>query len=413
VKIKIRHLLFAFVSLTAGVSLYAQAQPPDKNVVKSKALHVTVPLFVENNRPHIDLDFTRPDGSVRKARFTLDTGGGSFILTESLANDIGLKPAGPEEKTVGGRFAPTRVSSARVGEMELDLENVRSHIVLGQKSIIAGDAAEGLVPGHLLARYHVIFDYPAKKFTLAKPGILKPQGARIASPIGKQSGFPRIELQIGGANYGFLLDTGATFTMISIGTLNDWGAKHADWRRAIGAVGGANMIGGAMEKAATMMRLPEARWAEFQLQEVAAVSRPKGTFETYMSLMMAGPIIGALGGNVLRAFRVEIDYSNGTTYLEKTGSLEQNDLDIVGLTLCPMQDGGYVVSAISTQGAGDLVDKVREGDKLISVDKLQVTGVTLAEVVKALRGKVGEKKTLTIERDGNRITVQAVVTRIL
>ena len=412
-KLTIRRLSSAFVSLTVGVNLYAQAQPPGKSVVISKALHATVPLFVENNRPHIDLEFTRPDGSVRKARFILDTGGGSFILVEALANDIGLKPTGPEGKAEGSRFAPTQVSSARVGEMELDLKNVRSAIALGQKSILAGDAAEGLMPGHLLARYHVIFDYPAKKFTLAEPGILKPRGARIASPIGKGSGFPRIELQIGGANYGLLLDTGATFTMISIEAMNDLGAKHADWRRATGAVGGANMVGGAMENAATMMRLAEARWAEFQLQEVAAVSRPKGTFETYMSRMMAEPIIGALGGNVLRAFRVEIDYANGATYLEKTGSLEQNDLDIVGLTLRPMQDGGYVVSAVSKQGAGDLVDKVREGDKLISVDKLQVTGAPLAEVVNALRGKIGEKKSLTIERDGNRITVQAVVARIV
>ncbi len=412
-KTKIHRSLLAVVSLAVGVNLYARAQPLDKNVVKSKTTHATVPLIVENNRPYIDLEFTRPDGSVRKARFILDTGGGAFIFVESLAKDIGLKPTGPEFKEEGSRFAPTRAPSTRVGEMELDLENVRSVIVLGQKSAVAGDAAEGMAPGHLLARYHVIFDYPAKKFTLAKPGILKPQGARIASPIGKQSGFPRIEIQINGANYGFLLDTGATFTMISIEALNDWGAKRADWQRAIGAVGGANMIGGAMENAATMMRLPEARWAEFQLQEVAAVSRPKGVFETYMSRMMAGPIIGALGGNVLRAFRVEIDYANGAAYLEKTGSLEQNDLDIVGLTLRPMQDGGYVVSAVSKQGAGDLVDKVRESDKLITVDNLQVTGATLAEVVKALRGKIGEKKTLTIERDGNRITVQAVVARIL
>jgi len=412
-KLKIHRLSFAIVSLTVGVSLYAQAQPPGKSVVRSKALHATVQLFVENNRPHIDLEFTRPDGSVRKARFILDTGGGSFILVEALANDIGLKPTGPDGKAEGSRFAPTQASSARVGKMELDLKNVRSVIALGQKSILAGDAAEGLIPGHLLARYHVIFDYPAKKFTLAEPGILKPRGARIASPIGKQSGFPRIELQIGGANYGFLLDTGATFTMISIEALNDWGAKHTEWRRATGAVGGANMVGGAMENAATMMRLPEARWAEFQLQEIAAVSRPKGTFETYMSRMMAEPIIGALGGNALRAFRIEIDYVNGATYLEKTGSHEQNDLDIVGLTLRPMQDGGYVISAVSKQGSGDLADKVREGDRLISVDKLQVTGAPLAEVVNALRGKIGEKKTLTIERDGNRITVQAMVTRIL
>ncbi|MGE0131214.1 MAG: aspartyl protease family protein [Blastocatellales bacterium] len=412
-KIKNHRLLLGAMSLTLGVSLYSQAQPADKGVVTPKALQATVPLFLENNRPHIDLVFTRPDGSTRKARFILDTGGGAFILAESLANDIGLKPTGPEAKEEGSRFAPTKVSSARVGDMELNLNNARSVIVLGQKSILTGDPAEGMMPGHLLARYHVIFDYPAKKFTLAQPEILKPRGARVASPIGKNSGFPRIELQIDGANYGFLLDTGATFTMISIEALNAWGAKHTGWRRATGAVGGANMMGGAMENAATMMRLPEMRWAEFQLKGVAAVSRPKGTFETYMSQMMAQPIIGALGGNALRAFRIEIDYANGVTYLEKTGSLEQNDLDIVGLTLRPSREGGYVISAVSKLATGSLVDSVREGDKLISVGNLQVTGAPLAEVIKALRGKIGSKKTLTLERDGKRITLQAVVARIV
>jgi hypothetical protein len=34
----------------------------------------------------------------------------------------------------------------------------------------------------------------------------------------------------------------------------------------------------------------------FKLNGVAAVSRPKGTFEQYMSSMMTKPIIGALGG---------------------------------------------------------------------------------------------------------------------
>lgn len=70
-KIKIHCSLLAVVSLTVGASLYALAQPPDKNVVKSKASHATVPLIIENNRPYVDLEFTRPDGSLRKARFTL------------------------------------------------------------------------------------------------------------------------------------------------------------------------------------------------------------------------------------------------------------------------------------------------------------------------------------------------------
>ena len=51
----------------------------------------TVPLLVEKNRPYVELTFQRPDGSRRKARFLVDSGGGGFSLTEPLARDLGLK----------------------------------------------------------------------------------------------------------------------------------------------------------------------------------------------------------------------------------------------------------------------------------------------------------------------------------
>jgi len=40
-----------------------------------------------------------------------------------------------------------------------------------------------------------------------------------------------------------------------------------------------------------------------------------GTFERYMSSMMTAPIVGSLAGNVLRGFRVELDYPGKRLYL--------------------------------------------------------------------------------------------------
>lgn len=77
------------------------------------------------------------------------------------------------------------------------------------------------------------------------------------------------------------------------------------------------MFGGDLENNAMMMRFPNAQWGPFQLDNFAAVSRPNGTFETNMSRLMSAPIVGAIGGNVLKLFRIEIDYANGVVYLQR------------------------------------------------------------------------------------------------
>jgi hypothetical protein len=63
---------------------------PAERVGAQTVAQATVPLIVEGNRPFIELTFRKPDGSVRKARFLIDTGGGGFLITEPLAHDLGL-----------------------------------------------------------------------------------------------------------------------------------------------------------------------------------------------------------------------------------------------------------------------------------------------------------------------------------
>jgi predicted aspartyl protease len=373
---------------------------------------VTVPLIIEFNRPFVDVEFTRPDGNVRKARFWIDTGGGGFILCESLANDLNLK-WGQVFNEDGFKGAVIKPPPASIGGMPLNLEGARSFVSLGMKTMMPGMNAEGLLPGHILKRYHVIFDYPGRKFTLAKPLSVKPRGIRIPSPINQQSGFPRIEAQIGGEIYGFLLDTGASFTMISQELLEQWAGKNPAWQKTTGAYGAANMGLGPMEAKALLLKIPEFQVANFQLPGIAAISRPKGTFENYMSKMMTAPIQGAIGGNLLSAFRIEIDYANGATYLEKKARLSENDLDLVGLILRAQTDGTYVVCGVSRQYNKEILEAIQAGDTLIKVDKLEVKDAPLVKVIDSLRGKPNQKRRLVFERDGKQFTVTAPVLRIL
>ena len=395
----------------AGASAVISPEQTSGGPNGSAKTSATVALLVENNRPFIDLEFTRPDKSIRKARFWVDTGGGGFIMVEPLARDLGLK-FGPVMSEGESQFAATDSPVARIGSMPLNLEGARTMVAIGQSSMMPGVPAEGLLPGHVLMRYHVVFDYPAGKFTISKPGTVKPRGSSLPSPINQRSGFPRIEAKIGDQSYGFLLDTGASFTMVSQEMLDKWGAEHADWPRVKGAVGAANMGLGAIEADGTMMRVPRFEISSYQLTGAAVVSRPKGTFERYMSQMMTAPIVGAIGGNILKTFRVEIDYANGTAFLERKAQADPHDLDVVGITVLPQRDGSYSVAGISEQNS-QMFQSARRGDRLIQVESLKVTGAPIARVIDSLRGKPGETRLLVLERDGKQFEVRAPIIRVL
>jgi hypothetical protein len=371
-------------------------------------------LIVEGNVPMIDLEFVRSDGSLQTGRFVLDSGGGAFLLTEKLANAIGLKPTGPARSAEGARFAPLAPPEVRVGGMPLDLKGARVFMMAGEDRFNFRDGADGLFPGHVLARYHVIFDYPGRKFTLAAPDSLRPRGVAVPSPVRPNNGFARIELAIGGKKFGFLLDTGASYTMISKAALEEWSAAAGTpWPQHVGAVGAANMGTGKTEGEALMMRIPEMHLGDFAIAGAGAVSRPIGTFEKSMSNSMTAPIIGALGGNVLRQFRVEIDYAKGVTYFERNGNDDVCDLNLIGLTIGETPNHSVAVTAVSAAAEKTVREQIRPGDLLRSVDGTSVAGLSLLQIVDRLRGKPGDVKKLDLERDGKQFHIQAAVTQLM
>lgn len=277
---------------------------------------VTVPLHVEGNRAFIDVTFQKPDGSRLSTRYWVDTGGGAFFITEPVARDLGLRWTMRREE--GEEFGEVSVPpKAFVGNMPLELEPHRVAVAVGTKNMVppvAPGHAEGMFPGRLLARYHVVFDYPNAKFTLARPGVLRPKGISLPMPVSKESGFARTEIDVDGITYGFLLDTGASFTIVSEVLLKSWGTKHPDWSRHPGAVGEAKTLGGSTLET---MSVPSARWGKEALGEFGVTSQKEGTFERWMSSMTTSPVVGALAGNVLKRFRVELDYPNQKLYLSR------------------------------------------------------------------------------------------------
>jgi hypothetical protein len=66
--------------IATTVTVLAAADPPP----------ATVPLVLDHNRITIEVEFRRPDGSVRSAGAWVDTGGTSLVLSTPLARDLGI-----------------------------------------------------------------------------------------------------------------------------------------------------------------------------------------------------------------------------------------------------------------------------------------------------------------------------------
>lgn len=353
----------------------------------------------------VDVGLRRPDGSWRQARFWVDTGGGALILAEPLARDLGLTWE-PPFTAEGSSLAPARPPAVRVGDAEVGTAGAETFVAVGSPTVQPGVSAVGLLPGHVLMRHRVVLNYPARRFGLLAPGGGPGAGHPVPLGLHPRSGFPRLCAEIDGERWGLLLDTGASFTMLSRALI-----ERLDGPRVTGAAGGANM-GLALDADTLLVRLRSLRLAGVTLDGVCAVSRPEGLFERRLSRLTTDRVVGALGGNVLRAYRVDIDYQAGTAYLAPGDRPPADELSLVPLVLRP--DGaGWSVAGVVRRAGEPLARSVLAGDRLVAIGDRAVGGWTLAQVVAALRGSPGEARVLTLARQGEYVTVNVPVVRVL
>jgi len=375
----------------------------------------TVPMMLDHNRMMIDVEFQRTDGSWRTARLWIDTGNPHFFMNESFARDLGIDlPAS------GQRVDVPPPAHVRVGGMPLDFGGVASSARIGAHWPFSGIDNDGNLPSTVLQKYHVVFDYPGGTVTIAKPGAITPRGVRAAASIHPETGIPQIDAVVDGDSMSFALDMGASYSFISSAVLDRLRERHPDWPHATGTSGCANMWGywPPHEETLPVVRVPEILWGGVRLTGVAMVGVPQvwdggPDMGAWYSQKTARPVAGFLGPNAFDAFRVEIDYAAGAIYFEKGPDRDYHDLDLVGLSLRPEQDGSFTVIGVVEKDGKPLVDGVEPGDVLRAVDGKGTSGATLGAVVDALRGTPGEVRVLELERDGKRFTVDARVTRVL
>ncbi len=356
-------------------------------------------MGVEGDAPIVTLDLKRIDGTKRSARFVFDSGGGAIILDEGLANDLGLQSAGATVTDGGVRFVPTVPPVAQFGSTLVVLSSSKAFIHVGESSFDSRERVEGLLPGKALEPYQVVLDYPKQRFSIAPAGCIPHRGEQVPSPFVPASGHPGISVTINGAKYGLLLDTGSRATLARRDLLEHLSAVHPSWPHS---VGGKEFL----------LRVPEMMWGTFHIRNVLLVSRPDATYSP-SHYETPEPIAGALGGNVLRTFRVEIDYPHGETYLEQSAEEAGKDMNSAGLVLDIDTAHHLVVRAISTTAAALTKRNVRPGDEILEIEGKRENPWTIIDASNALGGTVGKRKQLVIRRGGKVLSTSVVVSELL
>jgi hypothetical protein len=375
----------------------------------------TVALLGPPGRFLVALDAGAPDGATTPVRALVDTGGGAMVIRRQLVERLDLAVGA----TVGAGdddFETVEPPRLWADGYELDTDGLTAYVVDDEDpgNPLRAERADLLVPAPLLRRHHLVLDAPAGQVTFAALGTVEPRGLRVPVGVHPGTGFVRTEITVDGRTAGVLLDTGPSCSLVVDATFRAWQGRHPTWPVSAASVGPANMAGLPAEARTPMVRAEAVEWGPFTLTGVAFAWRADAAFADLVAPGATGSVIGALAGNVLRGFRVEVDYGRAEVWLEQGALLDVDDTDMVGVVLTREVDAeglagtAYRVAATVT-GLGD----VRVGDRLVAVDGEPVAARTLAEVVTALGGELGATRPLTLERDGELVQVDAPVTRVL
>jgi hypothetical protein len=352
---------------------------------------------------YAELDFVRPDGSLHRALAFVDMGSPSMELFESLYRDLQLDQKKPLVFRVGDM-------TVRLPAVEVISEH-REPYPLGPHLKV-----EATLPADVLRKYLFVIDYNDRTITLAPPGSIRPPGIPTPFRIHPKTGLIAIDATIDGRPYAITIDNGSAYTWFRQSTAKAWLVDHPEWQRGVGAVGMSNMrmSDDGTEASGILMRIPAINAGPLTLEQVGVLALgpakdSQQDFFDWYSTKNAVPVIGWLGGNVLKQFRLTIDYPNRTIYWLKQTDPDSHDMDQVGVTLMA-KDDDFIIAGIATKNGKPTVENIQPGDKLLRIDNLETKHASWGAIYSALHGNPGEIRTLVIGRAGHELTVPTKIT---
>ena len=334
--------------------------------------------------------------------FILDTGIQTTALDLSVAKSLGLRV----DRTfqIGGAGAGT-VTAAKGAAYEVSLPGLHYTAKGGWMADLnkvmrspEGHAVDGLIGGEMFVPAVVQVDYQHKMLSFFDPATYHHEGKGAVVPIEVKfkSMYVKASFELAGQklNGTFLIDTGDRLAI----TLNTpfVRAHHLMTPDTPKMVVGSG-LGGMVEHGVARLTSLSLNGVQVGSPFVTLSMDQKGAFAS-------DDIDGLIGADVLKNFKVTIDYPDQRLYLDPAGKPSYS-FDASGMFL---ESTGkdlktvLVASSSSSMPAGKA--GIKTGDLLLKIDGKDVSSMTLEEVRSNLR-RDGKTAVLVLSRDGKTYNV--------
>ncbi len=356
-----------------------------------------------SNKPFVEV---RLNGS-RPLHFILDTGSPLAAIDSKMVSALGFRQEGIISRSGGAgesggliaRLQPKaceEIGGARFAGgavMSLDLSSVSS---------AEGVRVDGLLGGDFFRRYVIVVDYQQQTVEVLDPSFVY-RGSGFVLPITLEGNHMFVSASLrqssGESVEGrFMVDTGVRVALL----LNAPFASRTEILRGQNAVSNMTFgIGAGGETHGSMFKLAEFKWGPLDLHDIPAFA----SSDTRGALADPG-FAGIIGADLLRRYKLFIDYPHSQIILEKTSaSGSPFTYDSSGMFL--VADGPRlerikvlrVVRGSPADSAG-----VREGDILESIDGAGAQQLGLGKL-RQMFSEEQREYSLRISRNGSPVFV--------
>ncbi|MFN7947168.1 MAG: aspartyl protease family protein [Blastocatellia bacterium] len=364
-------------------------------------------------------------GNDETLEFLFDTGNaGLSVVDVSVAQRLGLELVPAGSISFAGVTLPTlRAKADRVqllnndkAEKRLLLRDISFQVVdLTPFAELAGRRVDGILGRDIISRFVTTVDYQQQSVIFGNQTVTRPaaspsatasvapsarpagdneiqkQGSRIIMPFELRDGWIVVKTHLnGGLSEEMILDTGASITTFSQdrARLLGFDVSRARPTTLILPIGRLTYL---------PYRMREIEFGGLKLDDAASV-----VVATRDGLFTAGTGMSLLGANVLRHFRLTIDYGRRQLTLERNDSFDKDPHEYTSIGVLPMlRDGRFYVSGVVNGSPAD-DEGVEIGDEIIELGGRKMDEYSFSDLVDALRGPDGSSLDITVRR-GQRI----------
>ena len=356
----------------------------------------------------------RVNGS-RPLQFTLDSGASTSVLSQRVADELGLSvKAQHRESNLGtGESAPNVGRTAKVVLTlnGIDLRKKEISVVsMDTLESATGHRIDGILGAEVFSRYVVQIDYANSQIALFDPGVFNYYGAGQVLPleIRNDRPFVRATVALQGAapiKGLFIIDSGAAG---ALSLHSPFVRKHQLLSPSQKTI--PHFVHGIAGQAPEMLE----RADSLQLGTFV-LARPDVALSIATQGSTADPSYdGAIGAEVLRRFKVIFDYSRKHVILERTSAgNEPFDADMSGGSLVAAAPDFKVFTVEHVLENSPMFESgLREGDVIAAIDGRLASEYTLDQFRQMLK-KEGKEYQLSVQRDGQKLELKLRLRKLI